>query len=499
MKISRFYFLAFAIISLNVALMLYFLTASTGWGDDFAGYIMQARSIANGSTQNFLDSNRFTITQSSFVIGPIVYPWGYPVLLAPIFKLYGLSLMQYKLVGIFFYFIFLLVLFFGSIKMGLKKYSLILLLVFAINPFMVHYTNAILSDMPFLVFSTAAIFWMEAMVIRSRAIVNRYADDVVLGILIACAFLMRINGILLLCTLFLIQIVQLREKFVRQAYSWGDNLQAYFLGFVLASIPYIFFAVTVFLVNACFPSDDSAHVSVLKDVSLLTIASNFVYYLRIPTDFFGGSPWIYIVSLLIFIYGIYRSWRTQYCLWIYMGLTMVLYAVWPGRQGLRFLFPILPFYVMFLLIGAHHLYLLILKNSAVNGRLKANVFYGYLVILFGFSTFNGYVRLLEDRKNPDGPYSSASQAMFTYVRDQTPPESVIIFRNPRAMALLGDRRSVMINDEASIGIGDYLVLDVSKKGDASQLPLAWVSEPKSSGISLAYQNEQFFVYRLPSH
>ena len=59
------------------------------WGDDFAAYIMQAQSIVTGTIPEFMEENRFTIAESSVGFGPYAYPWGTPLLLAPIIYLKG--------------------------------------------------------------------------------------------------------------------------------------------------------------------------------------------------------------------------------------------------------------------------------------------------------------------------------------------------------------------------------------------------------------------------
>ncbi|PYV38351.1 MAG: hypothetical protein DMG09_12215, partial [Acidobacteria bacterium] len=60
------------------------LTRGHDWGDDFASYIMQAGSILSGRTREFVEHNSFTIFESSSQIGPVAYPWGYPLILSPI-------------------------------------------------------------------------------------------------------------------------------------------------------------------------------------------------------------------------------------------------------------------------------------------------------------------------------------------------------------------------------------------------------------------------------
>ena len=63
--------LLICIIVLSLLLGLAVLNRGHDWGDDFASYIMQAKSIWTGTMPEFVEHNRFTITQSSIVIGPV--------------------------------------------------------------------------------------------------------------------------------------------------------------------------------------------------------------------------------------------------------------------------------------------------------------------------------------------------------------------------------------------------------------------------------------------
>ncbi|HSL28665.1 MAG TPA: hypothetical protein VK900_05645, partial [Anaerolineales bacterium] len=58
------------------------LTRGHQWGDDFAWYILQAKSILEGTTEEFMEKSAFTNGESTTHLGPLAYPWGYPLILA---------------------------------------------------------------------------------------------------------------------------------------------------------------------------------------------------------------------------------------------------------------------------------------------------------------------------------------------------------------------------------------------------------------------------------
>ncbi len=71
-----------------------FLTLTRGhdWGDDFAAYIMQAQSIADGKMQQLVQRSTFAVEASSGRFGPVTLPWGFPLLLAPVYALFGMKI-----------------------------------------------------------------------------------------------------------------------------------------------------------------------------------------------------------------------------------------------------------------------------------------------------------------------------------------------------------------------------------------------------------------------
>src|SRR6476646_940516 len=115
------------------------LTRGHTWGDDFASYIMQAKSILTGRMHEFVEHNSFTIFQSSNQIGPVAYPWGYPLILTPVYYLKGISPLALKLPGLFFYAGFLICLYFLARRRLPQAESLLFLCLFAFNPLLIQF------------------------------------------------------------------------------------------------------------------------------------------------------------------------------------------------------------------------------------------------------------------------------------------------------------------------------------------------------------------------
>src|SRR5437867_7733666 len=130
------------------------LTRGHDWGDDFASYIMQAGSILSGRTREFVEHNSFTIFESSSQTGPVAYPWGYPLILSPIYAIKGINPLALKSPGLCFYAGFLVCLYFLVNSRLTRAESLLVVSLFAFNPLLIQFLDQILSDIPFLFLST---------------------------------------------------------------------------------------------------------------------------------------------------------------------------------------------------------------------------------------------------------------------------------------------------------------------------------------------------------
>src|ERR1041385_6393908 len=138
------------ILILIISLSLGFASLTRGhdWGDDFASYIMQSQSIVHGNIAEFIQQNAFTIQNSSILIGPITYPWGYPLLLTPFVAFNGIHPLLLKIPSLFFFVGFLICFYFLTKDRLTPIESLLLLALFAFNPTLLQFLNQILSDIP---------------------------------------------------------------------------------------------------------------------------------------------------------------------------------------------------------------------------------------------------------------------------------------------------------------------------------------------------------------
>ena len=93
-------------IILILSLIFQVLNWTTGhnWGGDFSQYIMQGMSVANGTIEEFIKQSETIVNSSSYPIAPITYPWGFPILLSLTYSFFGLNLIIFKSIILFFFF-----------------------------------------------------------------------------------------------------------------------------------------------------------------------------------------------------------------------------------------------------------------------------------------------------------------------------------------------------------------------------------------------------------
>ena len=172
------------IVLVSGAISFCLLTRGHSWLDDFAAYIMQAKSILDGTMGEFVRRNAFTVSASSYPPGPAAYPWGFPLLLAPVYAIFGMNALAFKLVNTLFYALFLIV-FFGLARTRLTDVeSLLLTAALAFNPALLMAHDQISSDIPFLFFCTLGIYLAEKFSVGQMSL--RAGASVRAGVAISC-------------------------------------------------------------------------------------------------------------------------------------------------------------------------------------------------------------------------------------------------------------------------------------------------------------------------
>ena len=445
------------ILLLYLILSISILTIGHYWGGDFSAYIMQAISVLEGDTSQFIEQNTFTIESTLPGLGPVLYPWGYPILILPVIYLFGINLWALKAINIIFYLFFLVCvyrLFAGRLSVPKR---LALLALFAFSPQILKSHSYVLSDIPFLFFSTLSIFMIDLFIISEKKLFSHHIDYFLLGLTIFFAFWTRTNGAILLLVLMISQIV---HGFITHKTDYLNKSRIFH-----SLLPYLAFFTMLGLTSLTLPSDNPTFFSFLDQINFLWALNHLHRYtLMLPTFLHTLSyestinQIIFVVLLPFLLMGISARWRTDYHFILYSGFTLGLYSIWPYFYGLRYIFPILPFYIYFVFIGWEWLgFFLPRRFSLVYQKIGHSLLLFVVMIVF-VSSLSLAVKNLRTNREIEGPFDPFSTEMFQFVSNNTKDGSTIVFFKPRVLRLMTDRNSYRAHNCGNLLKGDYLIV-----------------------------------------
>ena len=271
-------------------------------------------------------------------IGPVAYPWEYPLALTPVLLLKGVHALALKLPGLFFFIGFLICLYLLIETRLTRTERLLFISLFAFNPTLIKYTDQILSDIPFL-FIVFLVLYLIAK-LKTTDGVWRY---VFLGIAIFAAFFIRTTGVILLASFLAYQaLFFFQEREQRKAILQNSGIVvAMFILFWLIS-------------SLIFPNGQGAYFRQLIGFTLdMFFTRNIPGYFYFGAQFLGiplGTAWMFVYYILIvfFLIGAWIRWNTNQILIIFFVLFFSAMVIWPEWQGVRFIFPVMPIFIALL-------------------------------------------------------------------------------------------------------------------------------------------------------
>lgn len=457
---------------------------STGqfWWDDFASYLLQAGAILNGGMAEFTAENGRAIAQSTYPVGPAAYPWGYPLLIAPLYALAGLSISAYKLVNTLAFAAFLGIFYTYARRRFNLPLSAALISALAFNPTLLKATDLIQADFVFLLITTAALLLLDIPKLN-------VSGKIILGGLIFSAFFVRTNGILLLGPLLLLDLIQWRA-------TPKPDLR-------LTSLPYLtfftLFAISLFL----FPGGQSSYFNHYElFFSPARFIDNFLFYMTLPGWLFNGLPLqqiLFATTGLACIWGILRKTRAELPALTFSLLTLAIFITWPERQGLRFIYPILPIYLIFAAHGLNDIISQAYRRFQTATKLEQKLLpalcasLALLSLLINLQQANWR---LFTREEINGPFDPVSAEMFAYIRENTAPESALIFFKPRLMKLMTNRYTILIEDCARINEANYVIVHEKQERNGQIHPHEIKTCNLEVGLQVVFKNQRFTVYKV---
>lgn len=453
------------------------------WGDDFAWYILQAKSVLGGTIDEFIETSAFTNNESTTYVGPLAYPWGYPLILVPAYALRGVHPLVLKLPGLFFYAAFLICLYLLMKSRLTQVESLLIVALFAFNPLLVQFLDQILSDIPFLFFSTLSL-WLITRDGRRGILQN-----ILIGASIYFLVFIRATGILLLGCFLVVEFF----KLLNHRRDGMTVRQIVLDSFIVCSS----FILLWILNSMLFPSGDGSYLSQYAGMTVETIKDFTVRYFNVYSSFFGEAPgwkYLYYGLVIFFLAGAWRRWREDLIFVLFFLLWMIVHIAYPYWQGPRYIFPLLPIFIYFTFQGMRFAIEKLPQKYSQAGQWTLYGFWSLMIAVFLFnSSGNAYVNLQSSR-DISGPFDPFSKQVYRYIVEETPADSIVIFFKPRVMKLMTDRDTIMSTECDRMLRGDFLVLS-RKVGRNQQIPPEEIDACKLP-LNEVLKNNRFVVYEI---
>jgi hypothetical protein len=412
---------------------LFFLNvrSSHDWGGDFAGYIMQARNIVEGVPQS---ETPYIYNPDNAVLGPPAYPIGFPLLLSPVYAIAGNSIMALTLwVTAFLYGAGLLM------TLYLRRYfndliTFFLVLIVIYNPYMLFLKAEVMSEFPFIFFLLLCLLLFEK---YSR---GPFWVGIVIAFLGGLLMSIRVIGVVFPLAVL---IWAVRKRFFDKDKTPMTRCVCGFLVGIGSILVYLVLSNLIFVVPQ---AEGGSYIGIWGGERIYeTILNNLAYYVEQFKYFFSawGGLWNFLpfsLKAVIFtftIIGMIKSFSRRLEL---LDMIVILYLgvliIYPYRMGgVRFLIPVIPILVYYLVKG--------LETVSIFPKISQTaktVFLGSLVLV----SYLGMVWFIINTQHQvlEGPYEETSVEAFSLIKEETEVDDVILFVKPRVLALYTDRKSL---------------------------------------------------------
>lgn len=412
------------------------------WGDDFAQYINQARCITKGEP---VSHTGYIYNPHNPMLGPAAYPGGFPLLLSPVYALFGNNIVAFNV------YLSLWLILAGFIwYMVLRRYhsewvSVALSVLWCWHPWVLEYKTEVMAEIPFtallglliLLYKRGFMRYDEEK--RRESLLKALTLGIVAGLLVA----VRLNGIVIVVALYAFEVWQniwhLKPPFEPKNKLYTSAATALITAFIVC------FVLIDYLISGIRTNDLLTYGSNFSGEPLLVrIRENLGYYTMLVQDFFQRSkpewklfPLLTQAFLLaLACVGIIKDvvLKRSFLLWAFTAY-MALLIVYPYRGGgLRFLLPVLPIILHYAAQGFKSI------HWGFTMPVKTTTVVLSLVILLQF--LPEQLSAIKNAKNNfAGPQQPESTEAFAHIKANTPANAVFLFKKPRALALYAERKA----------------------------------------------------------
>ncbi len=481
-------FLPFVFLSF-LCCPIFFINIKTShdWGDDFAQYIHQAKNIVEHVLQ---DQTGYIYNAEYPLLGPCVYPIGLPILLAPVYAIWGNSMLAFNYQITFFLFALLLASYVFFKKHFSNFIAILLVLIMAYNPWLLQFKTEILSDIPFTFFTLLLIILYQQ---QRKNSINIVCIALLCGLVIS----IRTIGISLLAAIFIHQIF---------CFFYNKNtFSKHTLFIILVVCIAFYFALNclVYKLPSGFMQQAATHFSLQKIFNTTTYnlyyytytLQSFFYTPYQPIQFISNiiSTGFLCLSIIGFCIKIKKNFGLTETFFLVYFITIIVYPY--SFAGFRFLLPVLPILLLFSATAFKSILLKIVETR------KVKTIAILCVICFFLLYINDVFNIKRNEKNiVEGPMQLESIEAINYIKQNTPSSAFFLFIKPRALSLYTGRACFSANPQASIKtigqqIAEYKLNYILYNKNISGGAISKFIDSNSNTLQLIWQNNLYKLYK----
>lgn len=488
--------LALFIGLLLIIIVVYLATfyPDQGWGDDFAQYVSQAMNITRGVS---MENTGYIYSRYTPSLGPRAYPPGFPLMLAPVYAAFGFNVAAFQILLLVLQIITLLIVYWLYRRSVAKPTALVLLLMMGLSPYFISFKRDIMSDIPFMLACLGFLAWVE-WVWKPGEFNHRHAA--IAALLVFICYLVRTIGFAVLLALIVSDLLRTRR------------LSRFTLWTIIYLIP------LVVVGRLLFGGGQESYLDQFANYSPLMVIYNIGHYLlNAIRGFWAGPslkfsaalimPILWLGAIPLIIYGFVRRVRTPnntLVIELFFIFYLAIILIWPSVQELRFLYPILPLFLLYAGVGFEGILRQLQARTSLRVVQVAAALCAVGIIGIYAIRTSDVVRAegILDR----GPYTTPAIELFTFVKDQTADDAIFAFFKPRALALYTGRHASTFPTGQTMEIAaaylkeiqiDYVIVKKNETAEgAANESLAAFIEAHSQAFTQVFSNVDFDVYQV---
>lgn len=465
-----------------VPLLFINMRHSHDWGGDFSLYIQQAINLVDGVPQQ---STYYVYNPEYPTLSPKLYPIGFPMLLAPVYWLFGNNITAFIFYLSLLYCVFAVLVFAFFREEFSYTGALLLMLLVIYHPWALQFKAEVMAEIPF------SLFFMAALLAYQK---NK--SNLLVAAFVAVSILIKPLGYALLLGL----LADALFLYFKNKEQKKINLSKALVLLFASLIP-------VFAINILFkiPSSYNLYREAIENGGFANLfLENIANYLQVIHYYFNldlvqfaawrFAPLLLSWLLLAFIFIGLLTTSYRYLLPTLLAYTAILLLYPYQHAGFRYLFTLFSPLLLYAVWGF----------KSIPWRIKVNnITKKVIVALVFFMLYlpQNYAIIQQQSKTLAGPQEKASQEVFAFIKTNTKTTDTLAFSKPRVLGLYCKRMSFCPNpnqnaDEVRASLMHNNVRFAITNSELPNLGLEQYLLTYGHEAELIFSNKTFKMYRL---